>query len=210
MPRDPEWRRAAEHVKEVYKQRPEMDWAEWADISERVSTRYLGEGRAVGWLTLLTGVAAVVANDGRWYFHVLGGLFVVLGLGTALVGPRMERNVRREEIARIRKHGLDVYDSLIERDVWVFAYRSTALVAVCELAVAFALLSEAWLVWDRGVVARCAAVVAVAAYAATMIVPRWSGRRGTLRWKRDFLREEGLELPPVPPELQVLLGRAST
>lgn len=210
---DPEYQRALACADEVFEQRGGTDAAERAAMPAWLATRYFEFYRVSWLLMLLAAVAVVVANDGRWYFHVLAAVLLFLA-GCLRFAQWIMVGGRRRDAARIRRYGPDEYDTLEQR---LRAVRAKPRMSVRVLDHGFnallgaLLLAEALVVWDEGVVARIGVVVALSAFAASLVYsrlfpPSW-------RWKADFLRDEGHVLPPLPACWEVMVdwkaGRVS-
>jgi len=200
--------RARAEARELTAGRPEVrEMVVRSLLPPWLSTRYLGSLKASGALMLVGAAGSLVANLGApWYFHLIDLLLLALGAGTvrSVVG---HVSVRRVEATRLRVHGPDECDTLADAGVRITTrprWRE-AVAALFDLLVLTLPVVVAVRAWSEGGwPARVAAVLAVGCVIAGSVLIVHSARTAG-QWRRDFLAEEGLELPPVRDGWDVLL-----
>lgn len=155
-----------------------------------------------GVLDLVAAVAVVAVGPDAWFASAAG-----VGLGAAganaIIEAFRESRRRRAEVARIREHGADEVDTLTALRADVPARRWGAVVwALCELLLVTVLAVV--LVGVEGVLAR---VIVVAALVCHLVAAVWEYRyaRRRERWRAEFVRGEGVVLPPLPDRWRVLV-----
>ncbi|RKT57099.1 hypothetical protein [Saccharothrix australiensis] len=172
-----------------------------------LSTRYLGSLKASGGLMLLGALGSAVANAGApWIFHLVDVLLLVLGAGTvwSVYG---QISMRRIEATRLRVHGPDECDTVADAGVRLVTrppWRDVVgrLFDLLVLALPVVVAARAWS--DGGWVVRVAAVLTVGCVVAGSAFLVHSARTAG-QWRRDFMAQEDLDLPPVRDEWDVLL-----
>ncbi|NUT95460.1 MAG: hypothetical protein HOY78_25870 [Saccharothrix sp.] len=202
-----DYARAHAEALELLRGRPDMSELVVRSMVPRwVATRYLWSMEASGAVMLLAGVLSWLANPGPWFLHAVDLLLLVLG-GATLVRVWHEIRHRRAEAMRLREHGPDECDTLVDSGVAFHARpwwrRLLGLLfdlAVVALPVVVAV--RAWAVGDAG--QKLFAVLAVGCVLLGSALMVHAARTGW-QWRRAFLWEFDLDLPPVRDEWQVLL-----
>ncbi|WP_367129026.1 hypothetical protein [Saccharothrix sp. HUAS TT1] len=198
-------RRARDQVDRVVEKRPEAA-PDGQGLPPRLLRRDLGLTVAAGVLDLSAAAAAVALGPDS-------GLTTMTGVGVGMVGANavIERfqEVRRRNAgaARLREHGADAADTLaaLRHDAPTPRW-ALVLWAAIQLALVALLAVVVFQAWSTGPLAQVVAVVAVAfRLAAGALSYRYYARRN--RWLPDFAREEGIALPPLPEQWQVLVHR---
>ncbi|WP_433264180.1 hypothetical protein ACQPZF_34315 [Actinosynnema sp. CS-041913] len=200
--------RARAEVRQFLAGRPEVrDKVVRSLLPPWLSTLHLGSLKVAGGLMLLGAGGSMVANQGApWFFHLVDVLLLVLGLGTlwSVIG---QVSMRRIEATRLRVHGPDEGDTiavagvrLVTRPWWRNAVGWLFDLVVLGSPVLVAL--RAWS--DGGWPARIAAVCAAGCVVAGSVYIVHSARTAP-QWRRDFIEFEGMKLPPVRDEWDVLL-----
>ncbi|MBW4716638.1 hypothetical protein [Saccharothrix obliqua] len=173
-----------------------------------LATRYLAERKKAGVLMLGAALASFGANLGApWGYQLVTVLLLALGVATSW-GVLVEVRDRRAEATRLREHGPDEYDTAVAAGVRVTTrpWWRNLLGRLLDVAVLVLPVLAAVRAWrDDGWPAGIAAVLAVGCVVAATVCYLRSARE-IGRWRADFLAQEGLVLPPLRPEWQVLVG----
>ncbi len=176
-------------------------------LPDWLATRYLDPLKRAGGLMLAGAPLSLIANlNAPWYFHAVDILLLVLGLAT-LWGVRSEIHFRRAEATRLREYGPDEYDTIVDAGVRVATrpWWRNVLGRLFDLAVLALPVLTAVRAWsDDSWPTRIAAVAAVCCVVAGSVYYLLAARTGG-GWRRDFLAEEGLTLPPLRDEWHILL-----
>ncbi|MEV0675424.1 hypothetical protein AB0I60_02760 [Actinosynnema sp. NPDC050436] len=197
--------RAREEMKAVLAARPAVGDLDRDSVPAWLSRRYLRPLQVAAVLSTTSGIGVFLINDGPWYLHLVGLVQVVLGLSMLIV-TLVEAWNRRTDAARFRLLGPDACDALADRQARRNEDRplSTVLQALFDLVLVGLLGVVAVGAWDDGVVAQVIAVAVVVGTLAQKVLSRvWSDRMHL--WRTDFLREEALQLPPLPEDWEPLL-----
>ncbi|MFE9750744.1 hypothetical protein ACFYOT_38050 [Saccharothrix saharensis] len=195
-------RRAHQEVRAFQAARPDVEELPAGSLPKWLAHRYTGRMRLMSLAHLVTGIGVLVGAPDPWYLDVAGWL-IVLFAAMALFGSLLTGVTRRAEASRFRVHGPDEVDTLLASGTplrggpwWpvVLDFGSSVLMLGIPL-VAAALVRESEPV--------TAAMTAGCAVLAALLEIGLSAHMA--RWQADFLREEGLELPPVREEWRILV-----
>lgn len=205
MPGD--YAQARAEALELLRGRPDMsDLVVRSMVPRWLATRYLWSMEVSGAVMLLAGVLSWLANPGPWFLHAVDLLLLVLGVAT-LVRVWHEIRHRRAEAMRLREHGPDECDTLLDSGV-VFHARPWwrrllgLLFDLAVVALPVVVAVRAWTAGDAG--QKLFAVLAVACVLLGSALMVHAARTGW-QWRRAFLWEFDLDLPPVREEWHVLL-----
>ncbi|XVS67499.1 hypothetical protein ACQPYE_16025 [Actinosynnema sp. CA-299493] len=201
---DEEVRRARDEVVNVVAARPVGTVTGHRVLPRAHLRRDLGLSVAAGVSDLSAAVAVVAVGPDAWFTTAAGVALAATGVN-AVVEAFQESRRRRGEVARIREHGADEVDTLVRLRADAPWPRWAVVVRVlCELLLLTAVATV--LVWSAGTPARVVVVTALACHlVATVLGYRYARRRE--RWRRDFLREEDVVLPPLPDRWRGLVPR---
>ncbi|MCE6996126.1 hypothetical protein LZG04_15130 [Saccharothrix sp. S26] len=197
-------RRARDQVVNMVALRPVATSTGRGQPPRELLRRDLGLSVASGVLDLLAAAAVVAAGPDAWFTSAAG-----IGLGmagaNAIIEAFRESRRRTGEVARIREHGADEVDTLtalradVPTPLWAKVIRVFyELLLLTSVTVV--------LVGSEGPFARVTVAAALTCHLiAAVPACRYARRRN--RWRSEFLRGDGVTLPPLPEGWRVLVPR---
>lgn len=203
-PVDERVRRARDEVVNMVALRPVATSTGRGELPHGLLRRDLGLSMVSGVLDLLAATAVVAVGPDAWFTTAAGVGLGVAG-ANAIIEAFQESRRRTAEVARIREYGADEVDTLtaLRADVPTPLW-GTVIRVLYELLLLT--VFTVVLVGSEGAFARVTVVAALACrLIAAVLGHRYARRRE--RWRAEFVRGEGVVLPPLPDRWRILVPR---